>query len=69
MESTKYNNLVNVTKKKQPHRYREQTWLPEGAEKGKGQYRQRRLEVTTIMYKIRYKDILHKTRKIDNMLQ
>ena len=38
MESKKYNKLVNITKKKQTHRYREQTsgyqW-GEGREEGK----------------------------------
>ena len=33
MESKKYNTLVNITKKKQTHRYREQT---SGYQLGKG---------------------------------
>ena len=40
MESKKYNKLVNITEKKQIHRYREQTsgyqW---GEERGEGKYR------------------------------
>ena len=42
MESKKYNKLVNETKKKQTHRYREQTsgyqWVEGG---GEGHYRGR----------------------------
>ena len=44
MESKKYKKLMNVTKKKQTHRYREQAsgyqW---GEGRGKGQYRGRGL--------------------------
>ena len=44
MESKKYNKLVTITKKKQTHRYREQTtdcqW---GEGSGEGQYRSRGL--------------------------
>ena len=40
MESKKYNKLVNITKKRQTHRYREQTsgyqWGGEGQYKGEG---------------------------------
>ena len=43
MESKKYNKLVNITKKKQTHKYREQTrgyqWgerRKEGQDKGRG---------------------------------
>ena len=47
MESKKYNKLVNMTKKKQTHRYREQTsgyqW---GEERGEGQYRGRGVKGT-----------------------
>ena len=47
MESKKYNKLVNITKKKQTHRYREQTggyqW---GEGRGEGQYRGRGLRGT-----------------------
>ena len=46
-ESTKYNKLVTITKKKQTHRYREQTsgyqW---GEGRGEGQYRGRGLRGT-----------------------
>ena len=37
VESKKYNKLVNITKKKQTHRYREQTSDYSG-EEGEGQY-------------------------------
>ena len=44
MESKKYNKLVNITKKKKTHRYREQTcgyqW---GERRGEGQHRSRGL--------------------------
>ena len=47
MESKKYNKLVNVTKKNQTHRYREQTsgyqW---GEGRGEGQNRGRELRGT-----------------------
>ena len=40
MESKKYNKLVDITKKKQTHRYREQMsgyqWEGEGLYKGRG---------------------------------
>ena len=34
----KYNKLVNITKKKQTHRYREQTSGERGEGRGEGQY-------------------------------
>ena len=44
MDSKKYNKLINITKKKQTHRYREQTsgyqW---GEGSGEGQYSNRGL--------------------------
>ena len=47
MESKKHNKLVNITQKKQTHRYREQTsgyqW---GEGSGEGQYRHRGLRGT-----------------------
>ena len=47
VKSKKYNKLVNITKKKQTHRYREQTssylW---GEGRGEGQYRGRGLRST-----------------------
>ena len=47
MESKKYKKLVNVTKKKQTHRYREQTsGLPLGRGSGEGQHRGRGLRGT-----------------------
>ena len=49
----KYNKLVNITKKQQTHRYREQTsgyqW---GEGRGEGQYRDGGWEVQAIGYKI-----------------
>ena len=46
MQSKKYNKLVNITKNKQTHRYREQTsgyqW---GEGRGEGQYRGREVRV------------------------
>ena len=42
VESKKYNKLVNKTKKKQTHRYREQTRCYQWGEgRGEGQYRGR----------------------------
>ena len=56
-------------KQKQTHRYGEQTsgyqWEEE---RGEGQYRGKRLRVKTIVYKIRYKDILYNTGNIANIL-
>ena len=50
MDYKKYSKLVNITKKKQTHRYRELTsgyqW---GEGMGEGQYRVGDLEVQTIM--------------------
>ena len=44
VESKKWNKLVNMTKKKQIHRYREQTSVYHwGVGSGKGQYRGRGL--------------------------
>ena len=47
MESKKYNKLVNIAKKKQTHKYREQTsgyqW---GEGRGEGQYRDRGIRGT-----------------------
>ena len=37
VESEKYNKLVNITKKKQSHRYREQTSYLWGKKSGEGQ--------------------------------
>ena len=42
MESKNYNKLVSITKKKQTHKYREQTsGYQRGEGRGEGQYRDR----------------------------
>ena len=47
MESKKYNKLVNITKKKQTHRYREQTSGYEWGEgRREGQHKVRRVRGT-----------------------
>ena len=55
VESKNYSKLVNITKKKQSHRYREQTssyqW---GEERGKGNIGVGDQEVQVITYKISY---------------
>ena len=60
VESEKYNQLENITRKKQIHRYREQTnnfqW---GEEEGKGNIRVWEQDVLTVRYKTSYKDILY----------
>ena len=62
MESKNYNKLVNKTKKKETHRYREQTSVYQwGEESWEGQYRSRGEGVQTIRYKISYKYILYNT--------
>ena len=65
MESKKYIKVVTITKKKQSHRYREQTsgyqW---GEGRGEGQYRVGGLRGTNYWYKISYKDILYNTGNI-----
>ena len=38
VESKMYNKLVNITKKKQTHKYREQTSGYQWGERGEGQY-------------------------------
>ena len=65
------NQPVDVTKKKQSHRYRERTsgyqW---GEGRRKVQYRGRELRLLkTIRYKTRYKDILYKMGNIANILK
>ena len=68
MESKKLNKLVNITKKTQTHRYKEQTsgyqW---GEGRGEGQYRGRGVR-GTIMCKITYKDILYNMGNIASIL-
>ena len=68
-ESNKYNKLVNITKKKQTSRYREQTsgyqW---GEKRGRGNIGVRNYEVQTIRHKISYKDGLYNTGNIVNSL-
>ena len=58
VEPKKYNDLVNITKKQQIHRYREQTsgyhW---GKGRGRGNIGVGDKEVQTVMYKVSYKDL------------
>ena len=65
MESKKYNKLLNITKRKETHRHREQTsgyqWVR------KGNIRVGDKEVQTIRYKINYKNILYIIRNIVNI--
>ena len=69
MESKKYKKLVNITKKKQTRRYREQTSGHQGeAEAGRGNIGVGEEEVQTIRYKMIYKDILYNTGNIANIL-
>ena len=67
--SKKYNKLVNKIKKKETHRYREQTsgyqW---GEGRGRGNIGVRNGKVQTIRYKITYKDILYNTGNTANIL-
>ena len=69
MESKKYNKLVNITKKKLTHRYREQTsgcqW---GAGRGRGNIGDGEWELQTIRFKISYKDILYNVGNITHIL-
>ena len=54
------NKLENVTKEKQTHRYRGQiSGYQWGERSGERQLRGRKLYVQTIVYKIRYKDVLY----------
>ena len=47
VESKKYNKLMNLTKKKQTHKYREQTsGYQRGERRGKGQYKAKGLRST-----------------------
>ena len=50
MESKKHNKLVNITKKKQTHRYREKiSGYQWGEEREEGQYRGRGLKGTKLL--------------------
>ena len=66
MEYKNYNKLVNITKKKQTHRYKEQTndyqWWG-----GEGQYRDGAVGGTNSWVK-GYKDVLYNTGNIANVL-
>ena len=54
------NKLENVTKEKQTHRYRGQiSGYQWGEQSGERQLMGRKLYVQTIVYKIRYKDVLY----------
>ena len=67
VESKKYNKLVNITKKKQTHRYREQAsgyqWGGGRGSTGLGKW-----EVQTIGRKTGYKDVVYNTGNIANIL-
>ena len=70
VESKKYNKLVNITHKKQIHRYREQTvdyqW---GDEREEEQIKGRDLEVQTTRYKVSYyKYVLHNVGNMASIL-
>ena len=69
MES-KYNKLVNITKKKQTHRYRGQTLVmaTSGERRGRGTLGVGEWEVQTIGCKIGYKDVFYDTGNIANIL-
>ena len=64
-----YNILVNITKNKQTHRYREQIscyqWREE--REGGGNIRIEEYEVQTLRYKISYKDIMYNAKNIANI--
>ena len=69
VESKKYKKPVNITKKKQTHRYREEiSGYQWGEGKDEGRYRSKLLKVQTVLYKISYKDILYNTGNIANIL-
>ena len=60
MESKKYNKLVDITKKKQTHRYREQT---SGYQReGEGHIRAGERDRQTIGYKIGCKRVFYNTK-------
>ena len=64
------NKLENVTKEKQTHRYRGQISGYQWRERrGERQLRGRKFHVQTIVYKIRYKDILYNIGNIANTSQ
>ena len=67
----KYSKLVNITKKKQTYRYREQTsgcqWGDRGVW-GRGNIEVGKWEVQTTGCEIGYKDVLHNTGNIVNIL-
>ena len=65
MESKHYYKLVNITKKKQTHRYREQTG---GYQLGVCNIGVGEREVQTIGHKIGYKDELYNIGNIVNIL-
>ena len=70
VKSKKLCKLVNVRKKKQTYRYREQTtgyWWGEGREQGL--HRGRGEEVQIITYKIIHKNILYSIGNIANILK
>ena len=69
MESKKYNKVVNITKKQQPERYREQTSAYQWGG-GKGQYRGGGVGGTNYWtnYLSRLKDLLYNTGTIANIL-
>ena len=69
MESKKYNILVNITKKKQTHRYREQiSGYQWGEGEGVGQDRGKGSRGTTTKYKINKIQDVIRTGNIGNVL-
>ena len=62
MESKKYNKLVNITKKKQTHRYREQPSACQWGEVGDRRYRRGAVGGTKYWVSDRLKDVLYNTR-------
>ena len=64
----KYNQLVNITKKMQTHRG-QISGYQWGERRGERQLRGRKFHVQTIVYKIRYKDILYNIGNIANTSQ
>ena len=59
MESKKYDQLMNITKKKQIHRFRNQTSDYQWGEIGGREFRVQDWEIQTIEYNIGYNDVLY----------
>ena len=65
MESKKYNKLLNVTKRKETHKHREQTSGYQWVRRGKIEGDQ---DIHIIRYEISYKDILYNMGNVANTL-